>query len=67
MRTDRASVLRLGVVCVALFPVGLAVLAPVASAGEWIFSGSYFSSGYQPQVAMNAAGETVAVFVGYGG
>ena len=69
MRTDRASVprLRLGGVCVALLLAGLAVLAPVASAGEWIFSGSYFSSGYQPQVAMNAAGETVSVFVGYGG
>lgn len=68
MRIDRAAVqrLRLGVVCFALLLAGLAVLAPAASAGEWIFSGSDFSSGSQPQVAMNAAGETIAVFVGYG-
>jgi PKD repeat protein len=68
MRIGRESVrgLRFAVVCFAVLATCIA-LAPAASAGEWLLSGSDLSEGSQPRTAMNSAGEAVAVFQTSGG
>jgi hypothetical protein len=59
--------LRRTVIVGSLVAVVLVVVSPGAEAGQWIFEFPVFrADGSHPQIAMNAAGDAVIVFEGFG-